>query len=86
MSRLKLLFMAIIVIASAIFVASERRSYRNGMLCKNVEALMQNEDPRPKEDGALWASGNTYCCGPGNVRDCDEKDENGNLIYVPCKF
>ena len=36
----------------------------------NVEALTRGED---KEDGALWSNpqGTAYCCGPGNVRDCD---------------
>ena len=36
----------------------------------NVEALTRGED---KADGALWSNpqGTAYCCGPGNVRDCD---------------
>ena len=37
----------------------------------NVEALTDGEGDT---DGALWSdpSGTVYCCGPGNVRDCDD--------------
>lgn len=38
----------------------------------NVEALARDEGT--SYDGALWSNsaGTLYCCGPGNVRDCDE--------------
>ena len=37
----------------------------------NVEALARNEDDK---NVALWSNeaGTVYCCGNGNVRNCDE--------------
>ena len=49
----------------------------SGLLKSNVEALMNSESS--KEDGALWSTpdGSTYCCGPGNVRDCSTSSVPG---------
>lgn len=60
----------IVVLTTAICVKSN--SKLNGILAANVEALAG--EPEEDKKGALYANPSTtnFCCGEGNVRDCDE--------------
>lgn len=67
-----------IIAGAAVIAAAGTVTYLNRSVTpeellfrENVEAL--SEDESGGKDGALWsnAEGTRYCCGPGNVRDCD---------------
>lgn len=75
------------IIAATILTAATVTSVKTfkestPFLNANVEALAEVE----VKEGALWFNGTVMCCGPGNVRDCNAVDQNGNPIYVSCNF
>ena len=66
----------LLLVAAAVtgFAAYERANMSvelSDLALENVEALARNEDDK---NGALWSNeaGTVYCCGNGNVRNCDE--------------
>lgn len=75
MKKKILLVGAVVSMAAAAVTGYSAYSKTNvsDLLNANVEALAHDETDR---DGALWSngSGTRYCCGPGNVRDCDNTD------------
>jgi len=79
MKNKKLSFASCILI-SLLFAVFVSRQNEDSFILDNVEALTQTEEMT----GALWSNGSVFCCGPGNVRDCDARDSSGNLIYLPC--
>ena len=75
MKKKIILAASVAIVAAAAFCgisSAVRISSKNDILNQNVEALSEMESS--KNDGALWSNpqGNVFCCGPGNVRDCDE--------------
>lgn len=80
MKKKLLLAGAVVMMAAAAVTgfSAYNKSNMSDLLDANVEALARGE----VTDGALWSnvSGTRYCCGPGNVRDCNTTN------VPPCNF
>ena len=63
--------MLLLAVAAVTGFAAYEKSNVSDLLDANVEALALNETDK---NGALWSNeaGTVYCCGNGNVRNCDE--------------
>ena len=63
--------MLLLAVAAVTGFAAYERANMSDLMDANVEALASNEDDK---NGALWSNeaGTVYCCGNGNVRNCDE--------------
>ena len=64
-------FVAIATAAGWNYQQNKQSVELSDLALENVEALARNEDDK---NGALWSNeaGTVYCCGNGNVRNCDE--------------
>ena len=81
----KSIFCAVAVLVVSAAVAVGLKAYNHSQLSDlalaNIEALSDDKENKEK-DGSLYATHpnsaglQKYCCGPGNVRDC-------NKIEVP---
>ena len=63
--------MLLLAVAAVTGFAAYERANMSYLIDDNVEALARNDDDKK---GALWSNeaGTVYCCGNGNVRNCDE--------------
>ncbi len=64
---------ALVAIAVSVFVyVNNGKDEMDDLFYANVEVLAGDEGG--ENDGALWsnAAGTVYCCGPGNVRNCND--------------
>ena len=82
MKKIRFAVIAAAILAAATIITVKTIRNTNPLLDANVEALAETET----QTGALWYNGSIMCCGPGNVRDCNAVDENGQQLYVPCNF
>lgn len=82
MKKIRFTVIAAVILAAATITSVKTIKKNTHLLDANVEALAEVETMT----GALWFNGSIMCCGPGNVRDCNAVDGNGNPIYVLCKF